>query len=96
MTADNRASPGDPFPGRRGFWRPLPECPGCGRAVAREAFDANGGSCTDCRELRADLVPDPDRVDLWEWQLLVSERGRAEQRRQREREQKRRQRRARL
>lgn len=91
MAADVRGnSPGDPFPGRRGWWRPLPECPGCGRPVARDVFDGNAGCCTDCRQLVGDLVPDPDRVNLWEWQLLAAERGRAE----RERAQSRRLRRA--
>jgi hypothetical protein len=95
MTADNRAtSPGGPFPGRRGWWRPLPECPGCGLPVKRDVFDANAGSCSECRGLRADLVGDPDRVDLWEWQLLVAERGQAERAERARRQQRRGNRRA--
>jgi recombinational DNA repair protein (RecF pathway) len=94
MPADVRGtSPGDPFPGRRGWWRPLPECPGCGRPVQRKAFDDNGGACSSCRELAANIAPDPDRVDLWQWQLLAAERGRREREQQR---QIRRHRRARL
>jgi hypothetical protein len=94
MAADNRRSPGDPFPGRRGFWRPLPVCPGCDQPVRRATADANGGLCTDCRALyeAGDVAPDPDRVDLAQWQLLAAQRGRAE----REQQQRRRTRRARL
>lgn len=74
-------------------WRPPPECPVCGRAVKRAAYEANGGTCSDCRGVLEDrdVVPaDPEALDLLEWQRLAAVRGRDERQRQESRRARRR------
>lgn len=71
-------------------WRPLPECPICGEPVRRAVFDRNGGTCTACRGVVADLAPPAaDVVDLIEWQALVSTRATEERLRAAEKARKR-------
>lgn len=84
---------GGPTPG----WRPLPECGVCGDPVSRATFDRNAGTCSGCAELVAAkvVVPDPERVNLVEWQALVAARGRQERLAAAERERRRQERRRR-